>query len=120
MLFWKRKKPYDSNEQLLEEIKRILFPEVELVRHPDPDGGETVYQIERSIDYNLDNVYQDITDGICGRDTQRTLNKMVERLFKVRDLLDVKTVIHSEASRIVIDCDDKESEEIIAADENSA
>jgi len=101
---WKvEKEPQTSAEQKLEEIKKILFPPLELHEEISKEGDIIKYHIDYSVDSNVDAVLLDLYDGNNDSVVQSTLNKTVARLNKVRQLLEAYAVFDAEAKYIIVD-----------------
>lgn len=101
---WKiEKKPLTSAEQKLDEIRSILFPPLELNQEMDKDGSVLKYHIDYSVDSNIDAALADLYDGNNDSIVQSTLNRVNERLNKVRRLLEAYPVLDEDARYIIVD-----------------
>ena len=91
-------------EQRLEEIREILFPPHSTKEHTDPETEETVkIQIDYSADLNLDSALYDIREGYSDEVVQKTIQDVLERLYKIRKILNAEAEIDSEAKYIIVD-----------------
>ena len=88
----------------LEEIKNILFPPSSLKEKYDEEKDKTVkYQVDYSIDMNLDAAIIDIQSGYNDEPVLNTLNDTLDRLYKVRELLEAHAQIDKDAEYIIVD-----------------
>ena len=83
----------------IDEISDLLFPPYDV--RVDQDG--TKYQIDYSADMNLDSALSDLEDGYNDQEVRNTIKDICNRLFKVRELLDVYRKIEEDASYIIVD-----------------
>jgi len=117
--FTVKKKIETPADQKIEEIKNILFPPSSLKEKYDEDKDEIIkYQVDYSIDMNLDAAIIDIQEGYADKTVLNTLNDTLDRLYKIRELLEAHAQIDKEAQYIIVDTkrDDSEIEEIEASE----
>ena len=110
----KKKDPETPAEIKLEEIKSLLFPPLEL-RESMKDGDIIKYHIDYSIDTNLDSAITDVQEGYNDKSVIETLADVLNRLYKVRELLEAYMEIDKEAQYIIVD-NKKENYDIEAED----
>lgn len=102
---WKIVRRNDTPEQKkLQEIKDILFPPFQSKEIIDPETQEKAkYQIDYSIDTNLDSVLSDMQSGIYDELSQKTINEAIKKLSKVRQILRAHYEIDKDAQYIIVD-----------------
>lgn len=98
----KKKNPETPAEIKLEEIKNLLFPPLEL-RESIKDGDIIKYHIDYSIDTNLDSVINDIQEGYADKTVLNTLTDVIDRLYKVRELVEAHMELDKDAQYIIVD-----------------
>lgn len=102
--FTVKKKVETPAEQKLEEIKNILFPPSETRESVDKDSGDVFkLQIEYSADWNLEGALTDIREGYADEVVQNTIKDIVDRIIKIRKILDAHAQIDSDAKYIIVD-----------------
>jgi hypothetical protein len=99
MFWWTKKDPQTEAEKKLQQIADLLFPPLETSMSPD---GQK-YQIDYSVDSNLDAVLIDLEDGHNDRITQKTIRTISDRLLAVRRLLEAFAEIDPEAKYMIVD-----------------
>jgi len=106
MLNWlKPRKPIIMRERELQQVVDILFPPLET--QSDHEGN--VFQIDYSADTNLDAALLDLMDGNNDEVTQKTIRKVIERLNKVRRVLQAYSQLDERAKYLIVDdFEDKE------------
>jgi len=117
--FTVKKKINTPAEQRLQEIKDILFPSSELKQKYDETTDKLIkYQIDYSIDMNLDGAIIDVQNGVADEVVLNTLNDTLDRLYKVRELLEAHAQIDKDAEYIIVDTkrDSSEIEHIQASE----
>lgn len=97
MFFVKKNKT--DEKLLLEEITKLLFPPLELYT----DKDNVSYQIDYSVDTNIESVITDLEDGYNDETARKTLKKITERLNQVRKLLLVEQKIHKNVQYVIVD-----------------
>lgn len=101
---WKvEKKPMTSAEEKLEEIKNLLFPQLELHEEMGPDGTVIKFHVDYSVDSNIDAALIDLYDGNNDSIVQSTLSKSVARLNKARKILEAYASLDKDAKYIIVD-----------------
>lgn len=101
MFEWFKKKPKQLGEKELELIAQILFPPLET--RTDKDGN--VYQIDKSVDTNLESVLYELQDGNNDKMSHDSLNSVIGRLIEVRKILDVYPELNKKTKYIIVDDD---------------
>lgn len=99
--FFKKTPPTPSDE-LLEQVKGILFPPLEL-RTASKNGETTKYHIDYSVDSNLDAVLYDLQEGYNDPVSQKTITGVITRLNKVRKLLEAYAELDKDAEYIIVE-----------------
>jgi hypothetical protein len=97
-----RDKQYVEFFLKLKEIKKILFPPLELHDDLNENGKLVKYHIDYCIDSNLETVLNDLQDGYNDSKCYDTLNSVIKRLIHIRKLLDVETNMDKDAEYIVV------------------
>jgi hypothetical protein len=103
MFSWFKKKPKQFERKELELIAQILFPSLET--RIDKDGN--VYQIDKSVDTNLESILYELQDGNNDRVSHDSLNSVIGRLIEVRKILDVYPELDKKTKYIIVDDDVK-------------
>lgn len=99
----KESRPLTDAEEKLEEIKRLLFPQLELHEEMDQDGSLVKYHVDYSVDSNIDAALIDLYDGNNDSVVHSTLSKAVARLNKARKILEAYASLDKEAKYIIVD-----------------
>ena len=114
---WKIVKKIETPaDQKLEQIKKLLFPPLELREHMDKDGSKVKFHIDYSVDSNLDSVIMDLQEGYNDPACHKTLDAIVKRLHEIRKLLEAYAEIDTEAKYIIVD-DGRKEQDVTAADD---
>lgn len=96
----------------LQKISQILFPETKVFERVE-DGEKIKYMVDYSIDNNLYAVLIDLQEGNNDQACQNTINKCIEALNKVRDILEASMYLEKDARYIMVDMiEDKNVEDI--------
>jgi hypothetical protein len=86
---WKIEKKVETPaDEKLEQIKKILFPPLELKEEMGNDGTKVKFHIDYSVDSNLDAVLMDLEEGHNDPVARKTISKVVDRLNDARRLLE--------------------------------
>ena len=103
-----------TSDKKLDDIKKILFPPTRV--HETVEGGEKVrFMIDYSIDNNLYAALSDLQEGHNDQACQNTINKCIDALIKVRDILEASMELDKESKYIMVDIlDDHNEEEVVA------
>ena len=108
-----RKKATSAAERELDEISRLLFPEMKL--ETVEDG--TKFYIDTSVDGNLEAALADLEDGINDETTRQTIRSITNRLYEVRQILGAFADLDIESKYLVVsDPTTPKEDEIIAVD----
>ena len=99
----KEKRTPTDAEVKLEELKRLLFPPLELHEEINKDGTVIKFHVDYSVDSNIDAALLDLYDGHNDTVVQATLNKAVARLNKARQILEAYASMDKEAKYIIVD-----------------
>lgn len=91
-------------EEKLEEVKNLLFPELQLKEELDQQTGMIFkYHVDYGVDSNLDAVLMDLQEGYNDAATQKTISNIIKRLNAVRKELSAEAKIHKDAKYLVVD-----------------
>ena len=93
-----RKKTSTPEGQKLAEIRELLFPRMELRETKDGDK----YYVNSDLDVNLDSALMDLRSGYNDEVVQNTIDGAVEKLSKIRQILEAYDQDYTEASTIFI------------------
>ena len=105
MLFsWKvKKEPLTSSDEKIEELKKLLFPPLELKEHLQSDGTTIKFHVDYSADSNLDAALMDLQEGNNDEAVHKTLNSVVERLHTARRMLEAYAQLDADAKYIIVE-----------------
>ena len=92
-------KPVLPADQKLEDVIQILFPPLAL--HTDRDGNK--FHVDYSVDTNLEAALMDLEEGNNDAVTQRTIRKAIDRIIKVRQMLEAYREIDKDAKYFIAD-----------------
>jgi hypothetical protein len=106
-------------EQRLEEIRNILFPPHEAKETLDKETGEMFkFYVDYSADMNLDSAMHDIQEGFADEIVQKTVKDVIDRLYKVRQLLNADQIKYDpDAKYVIVDNMTDDSPEIEAEEQ---
>lgn len=117
-MFSVKKKVETPAEQRLEEIRNILFPPHEAKESLDKKTGEVIkYYVDYSADLNLDSALYDMREGYSDEIVQKTVQDVIDRLYKVRDLVNASQVEFDPDAKYIIVDNRKEDLDIEASEE---
>jgi hypothetical protein len=91
-------KPKTTADEKLEEIERILFPPFKKETNKD-----VTFLVDYSVDSNLQSAVNDLEEGHNDEIVRGTINKVVDRIVKVRAILDAYNEIDLDAKYIIVD-----------------
>ena len=111
MLKWLRRKEVVVRSEELQRVTDILFPPLKTVEN---EGG--VYQIDYSVDSNLESALTDLREGLNDTTVQNTIVRAIEALIEVRKLLHAYPYLDERAKYVIIDTPDQNKKEVEAAD----
>ena len=105
---------YKSNrkKEELEKITKLLFPELKTVKH-----NEEIYQIDYSVDMNLESALEDLRDGKNDKVAQDSINYVLKRLIEVRKILQAYPELDDRSRYVIVDCLPDAQNEIEAVDD---
>jgi len=109
MLKWLRPKPVVIRPEEMQRVVDILFPP--LVKREGKDG---VYQIDYSIDSNLQSALLDLEEGTNDKVVQDTISKAIMALIEVRNILQVYPELDDQARYVIVDTPDQNKKEVEA------
>lgn len=95
--------PKTPVDEKMEQIKNILFPPLDLKEKID-DNGETIkFHIDYSVDSNLDAALMDLQEGHNDPIVQSTISKVIDRLNKVRRIMEAYAELDKDAKYLIVD-----------------
>ncbi len=101
---WKvERKNSTESDKAIEKIREVLFPKSRVRITKDNEGNQVKYQLDYSIDTNLDVVLSDLQTGYNDENVHRTLSSMIDRLTEVRKILEVRDVAYPDTDYIVVE-----------------
>ena len=101
---WKVEKKVElPSDKKLEEIKKLLFPQLQLHERMDETGNKIKFHVDYSADSNLDAALMDLEEGNNDQVTQKTIRGIIDRLNQVRRLLEAYPQLNEEAKYIIVD-----------------
>jgi len=106
MFWWKKQVTETEAHRQLDAIKKILFPPLET----RTDNKENQYQIDKSVDTNLNSILYELQDGVNDGVIHTTINNIIGRLIEARKVIDVYPELDSKTKYVIID-DGTEKEE---------
>lgn len=109
MLKWLRPKPVVIRPEELQRAVDILFPALET-----REGKDGVYQIDYSVDSNLQSALIDLQDGTNDKVVQTTISKAIDALVEVRKILQVYPLLDERAKYVIVDTPDQNKKEVEA------
>lgn len=109
MLKWLKPKTIVIRPEDAQKVVDILFPPLET-----REGKDGVYQIDYSIDSNLQSALLDLQEGTNDKVVQDTIAKAIDALIKVRNVLEVYPELDDRASYVIVDTPDQNKKEVEA------
>lgn len=97
------KKNNTPADEKLEQIRNILFPPCELNEEMDKDGSLFKWQVDYSVDMNLDAALTDLEEGHNDVAVHNTIRDISKRLYSIRQILDAYMEINPEAKYIMVE-----------------
>lgn len=91
-------KPRTTSDQRLEEIEKILFPPFKKKKSEDVS-----FLVDYSVDSNLQAAINDLEEGLNDEIVRGTISKVVDRIIKVRQILNAYNEIDLDAKYIIVD-----------------
>ncbi len=105
MMNWFKRKKLVVRPEELQRISDILFPPMET-----RGSGEEKYQIDYSVDCNLESALSDLRDGINDSNVQNTIARSIDALTAVRNILKAYPEVDLDAKYIFVYTPDKRRE----------
>lgn len=115
-IFRKEKKVESESDLKIEQIKKILFPPLELHEQIQEDGSKIKFHIDFSVDSNLDAALIDLQEGNNDAVVQKTITSVITRLNDVRRILEAYAELDKDAQYIIVDDGDQRKDVDIAED----
>lgn len=91
-------KPKTTADQKLEEIEKILFPPFK-----KETSNDVSFLVDYSVDSNLQAAVNDLEEGHNDDVVRGTVNKVIDRIVKVRAILNAYNEIDLDAKYIIVD-----------------
>ena len=98
MVSWFKAKPVIVREGEMQQLADLLFPPL-----VTQTNGEDIFQIDYSVDSNLDAALMDLQDGNNDAVTQKTITGVVKRLNKARKILQAYPELDTRAKYLLVD-----------------
>lgn len=111
MLKWLRRKEVIVRPEELQQVADLLFPPLRTV-----EEKSGVYQVDYSVDSNLESALFDLKEGINDPTVHNTITKAIETLIEVRKLLHAYPYLDERAKYVIIDTPDQYKKDVEAAD----
>lgn len=92
-------KPKTPSDIKLEKIINMLFPPLEL--REDKEGRK--YHVDYSVDANLEAALNDLEEGYNDDASRKTIKGVSDRLFEVRQYLEVMNELDRKAQYLIVD-----------------
>lgn len=109
MLRWLKPKTVVVRPEELQRVADLLFPALKTIENEDG-----VYQIDYSVDSNLESALTDLKDGTNDQVVQNTITKAIDALIEVRKILQAYPMLDERAKYVIIDTPDQNKKEIEA------
>lgn len=109
MLKWLKPKTVIIRPEEAQQIVDILFPPLET-----REGKDGVYQIDYSVDSNLQSALIDLQDGVNDKVVQDTISKAIDALIKARNILQVYPELDERSKYVIVDTPDQNKKEVEA------
>jgi len=82
----------------LQRLTDLLFPPLERIER---DGD--LYQVDYSVDMNLDSALEDLKAGMNDKTTQETISRVLDRLIEARKILNAYPVLDENTKFLIVD-----------------
>jgi len=92
-------------DKKLEDIRNILFPPTKTNKTME-EGQQIKFMVDYSVDNNLYAALIDLQEGHNDKAVQNTINKCIDALIKVREILEAHMLLDEEAKYITVDMPD--------------
>lgn len=109
MLKWLRPKPVVVRPEELQKVVDILFPALKTV---EEEGN--VFQIDHSVDSNLQSALYDLEDGTNDKVVHDTIRKAIDALIEARKVLQAYPMLDERAKYVIVDTPDQNKKEVEA------
>lgn len=109
MLKWLKPKTVVVRPEDLQKVADVLFPALET-----REGKDGVYQIDYSVDSNLQSALNDLEEGTNDKVVQDTIKKAIDALIEVRKILHVYPILDDRAKYVIVDTPDQNKKEVEA------
>lgn len=109
MLKWLKPKTIVVRSEKLQTVVDTLFPALET-----REGKDGFYQIDYSVDSNLQSVLNDLEEGTNDKIVQDTIKKAIDALIEVRKVLHAYPLLDDRAKYVIVDTPDQNKKEVEA------
>lgn len=92
-------------------MTKLLFPPLKTV-----SGEAGTYQVDYSVDSNLESALTDLREGINDSTVHNTIARAIDALIEVRKVLHAYPILDPDAKYLIIDTPDNKDKEIEARD----
>ena len=106
-------KPNTPSDKKIEDVINILFPPLALFT--DKNGDK--FHVDYSVDTNLEAALMDLEDGHNDAACQTTIRRVVDRIIKIRQMLEAYREIDKDAKYFIADDLEDNNEKIQAQGE---
>jgi hypothetical protein len=109
MFGWLKPKTVVVRQEDLQRVVDILFPA--LVTQEGKDG---IFQIDYSVDSNLQSALYDLEEGTNDQVVQDTIKKAIDSLIEARKVLQAYPILDQRAKYVIVDTPDQNKKEVEA------
>jgi len=96
--FWRKEVKIIIRDRELQRLTDLLFPPLERIER---DGD--LYQVDYSVDMNLDSALEDLKTGMNDKTTQETISRVLDRLIEARKILNAYPVLDENTKFLIVD-----------------
>jgi hypothetical protein len=97
--FKKKPKTVVIRDDTTQKITDLLFPPLRL-----GESSKGFYQVDYSVDMNLESALEDLKDGKNDKVSQDTISYVLRQLIEVRKLLNAYPELDERSSYLLVDC----------------
>jgi hypothetical protein len=91
----------------LQRVTELLFPPLDTVERDD-----MVFQVDYSVDSNLQSALYDLEEGNNDKVVQNTIRKAIDALIEVRKILQAYPELDERAQYVIVDTPDQNKKEV--------
>lgn len=111
MLNWMKRKTVVVRPEELQRVTELLFPPLDTV-----ERDNVVFQVDYSVDSNLQSALYDLEEGNNDKVVQNTIRKAIDALIEVRKVLQAYPELDERAQYVIVDTPDQNKKEVEAID----